>query len=129
MQLDANEVRDVYGMCEHMCMCLSVYRRIESRVLIDITNGQKGKFRRVYTHCTRKEFGGSSCPCIIPEILFIPCLRLLIFEISIAPIDTVPSPITHSIYIDLIFGAGQLLGAVYSPLRSAQSNFPCGQTK
>lgn len=33
--------------------------------------------------------------CVLPEGLFIPCLRLLIFEISI-PIDTVPSPITHS---------------------------------
>lgn len=65
--------------------------------------------------------------CVLPEGLFIPCLRLLIFEISI-PIDTVPSPITHS-YIHwsdlwslawaIVTGRG-----VYSPPRSAQSKFP-----
>lgn len=61
--------------------------------------------------------------CVLPEGLFIPCLRLLIFEISI-PIDTVPSPITHSTYIDPIFGA------VYIVRRDLRNrNFPRGQAK
>lgn len=105
-----------------------MYRRIETRVLIDITNGQKGKFRRVYTHSVRgRNLAAAAAAvhvCTTWGIIYSLSPLVNFWDID----SNRHSSFAHNSFLHtlirslaraIVTGRG-----VYSPPRSAQSKFP-----